>query len=73
MIVENDTDKRWYERKYMRVDWSKNLLPGYYGQTYDLNELLGDWKREPTDLYVQNASHFPDSWQPQLRSHAVRR
>jgi hypothetical protein len=65
-IVENDTDKHWYERKYMRVDWSKNLLPGYYGQTYDLNELLGNWKREPTELYVQGASAFPDSWQPRF-------
>ena len=55
VLVENDTDTRWYERKYMRVDWSKNLLPGYYGQTFDLDELLGNWKREPADLYVQNA------------------
>src|SRR5690242_11036143 len=45
VIVENDTDRKWYERQYMRVDWSKNLLPGYYGQTFDLNELLGSWKR----------------------------
>ena len=65
-IVENDKDKRWFERKYMRVDWSKNLLPGYYGQTYDLNELVGNWKREPTDLYVQSASVFPDAWQPRF-------
>ncbi len=66
VVVENDTDKRWYDRKYMRVDWSKNLLPGYYGQTYDLNELLGSWKREPADIYVQQASSFPDSWQPRF-------
>jgi hypothetical protein len=66
VIVENDTDRRWYERQYMRVDWSKNLLPGYYGQTYDLNELLGSWKREPADIYVQRASSFPDSWQPRF-------
>ncbi|MCC7540156.1 MAG: zinc-dependent metalloprotease [Deltaproteobacteria bacterium] len=26
VIVENDTDRRWYERRYMRVDWSKNLV-----------------------------------------------
>ena len=41
VLVENDTDKRWFERQFMRVDWSKNLLPGFYGQTYNLNELLG--------------------------------
>jgi hypothetical protein len=66
VIIENDTDRRWYERKFMRVDWSKNLLPGYYGQTYDLNELLGSWKREPADIYVQKASSFPSSWQPRF-------
>jgi hypothetical protein len=66
VIVENDKDKRWFDRKFMRVDWSKNLLPGYYGQTYDLNELLGSWKREPADIYVQKASTFPDSWQPRF-------
>ena len=66
VIVENDKDRRWFERKFMRVDWSKNLLPGYYGQTYDLNELLGVWVREPADLYVQDASQFPDAWQPRF-------
>jgi hypothetical protein len=66
VIVENDTDNRWYEREFMRVDWSKNLLPGFYGQTYNLNELMGVWKREPADLYVQAESAFPDSWQPRF-------
>lgn len=27
LIVENDTDKPWYKRQYVRVDWSKNLAP----------------------------------------------
>lgn len=66
VIVENDEDRPWHERKYMRVDWSKNLLPGFYGQTYNLNELLGFWEREPTDLFVQGPSAFPDSWQPRF-------
>lgn len=26
VIVENDTDRPWYEREYMRVDWSENLV-----------------------------------------------
>jgi hypothetical protein len=66
VVVENDTDRRWFERQYMRVDWSKNLLPGYYGQTYNLYELLGNFKREAADLVVQSASAFPDSWQPRF-------
>jgi hypothetical protein len=27
LIVENSSDRPWYERDYMRVDWSRNLLP----------------------------------------------
>ena len=26
VIVENTTDRPWFERQYMRVDWSVNLL-----------------------------------------------
>jgi len=63
-IVENATDRRWYERDYMRVDWSKNLLPGYYGQIANLYEVLGLYTNEPADLYIQQQSEFPDSWQP---------
>lgn len=66
VIVENSTDKRWFERKYMRVDWSENVLPGYYGQTQDVYELMGVLKREPTSLYVQEQSEFPNAWQPQF-------
>ena len=28
VIVENNFDRPWYERQYMRVDWSANLLDG---------------------------------------------
>ncbi|MBW2464250.1 MAG: hypothetical protein JRH11_21555 [Deltaproteobacteria bacterium] len=65
-LVENTADRRWYERQFMRVDWATNVLPGYYGQTYQLYETLGLWTREPTELYVQGLSEFPDSWRPQF-------
>lgn len=64
VLAENDTDHRWYERQFMRVDWSENLLPGYYGITANLYEVFGLYTREPVPLYVQAASDFPDSWQP---------
>lgn len=28
VISENASDRNWYERKYMRVDWSRNLADG---------------------------------------------
>ncbi len=39
VIVENGSDRHWYERKYMRVDWSTNLTnglwdPGGYAGTF---------------------------------------
>lgn len=29
VIQENTSDRNWYERKYMRVDWSTNLADGF--------------------------------------------
>ena len=66
VIGENASDRRWYDRRFMRVDWSKNLLPGYYGQIHNLYEVLGYYRREPTDLYVQSFTEFPESWRPQF-------
>ena len=31
VIVENTTDRPWYEREYFRVDWSQNLVTDAYG------------------------------------------
>ncbi|MEY4576888.1 MAG: hypothetical protein RL701_1591, partial [Pseudomonadota bacterium] len=66
VIEENSVDQPWYAREFMRVDWSKNLLPGYFGQTANLYELLGNYSRAPADLYVQDASKFPAAYRPQF-------
>jgi hypothetical protein len=66
VVEENTADRRWYERDYMRVDWSMNMLPGYYGTTQDLYEVLGLYRREPVPLTVQQQSDFPDSWRPRF-------
>ncbi len=66
VIVENDEDRPWYEREFMRVNWASNALPAYYGQVSELNALLGVFEREPAEFFVQAASEFPDSWQPRF-------
>ncbi|MCA9601355.1 MAG: hypothetical protein KC417_04995 [Myxococcales bacterium] len=66
VVVENDSDRKWFERRYMRVDWSTNVLPAYYGQTFELYDVIGVMKREPASLFVQDESVFPDSWRPQF-------
>ncbi len=46
VLVENDVDRHWYDRRYMRVDWSQNLV-----HNYDL-----DFERESIEsvpYYVQ--------------------
>lgn len=66
VIVENDFDRLWFERQYMRVSWEENLLPGFYGQTFDLFEIIGRWSREPAPLVIQDNSVFPETWSPQF-------
>jgi len=38
VLSENTTDRQWYDREYVRVDWSKNLVTNFYF-TVDLLEL----------------------------------
>jgi hypothetical protein len=66
VIVENTDDNRWYERQFMRVDWSTNLISGYFGNSHNLQELFGEVRREPADLFVQDESRFPAAWRPQF-------
>ena len=60
VIVENETDRPWYLREYMRVDWSKNLITTAY--ELDAMAQLGIYygvQWEPVAYYVNDPSH-PD-------------
>lgn len=46
VIVENSFDRPWYEREWLRVDWSQNLAP-----TFDF--LVGSVTQVPGAHYVQ--------------------
>jgi hypothetical protein len=65
-IVENTTDRHWYERQFMRVDWSQNMIVGYWGNQHNLGELFGTRARESSNLFVQDVSQFPDEYRPQF-------
>jgi hypothetical protein len=64
VIVENTSDRPWYERQYMRVDWSQNLAKdGYDFDTLSMLGLFGGVSYEPLAYYVNNpddpdAPHF---------------
>jgi hypothetical protein len=64
VIEENKKDLPWYERKYMRVDWSQNLVPGFYWTTTDWLETEGIYVQEPAPLFIEKGSPFPKEWYP---------
>jgi hypothetical protein len=65
-IVENTTDNRWWDRRFMRVDFQRNLIASWYGTSNDLSELFGQVVREPADVMIQANSNFPAEWRPQF-------
>jgi hypothetical protein len=61
VIVENTTDRPWYERQYFRVDWSKNLVTDAYD--FDLfsdGAALDGLQYDPGTYYVEDPSD-PDA------------
>jgi hypothetical protein len=54
VIVENTTDRPWYERDYFRVDWSQNLVTDAYD--FDLFALGGinGIQYDPGTYYVSD-------------------
>lgn len=65
VTVENASDRRWYERRYMRVDWSKNIISSYQWSTLEVGPWYG-YRREPADFFFQENAHgdFPSSYYP---------
>ncbi len=60
VVVENVTDRHWYERDFMRVDWSQNLVDGLFQAPG------GFVAAESTALFVQDESNLPASYRPQF-------
>ncbi len=57
VIVENASDRPWHERKYMRVDWSKNLNVSAYD--FDVLSLMGLYgvQYEPLAYTITDPTH----------------
>jgi hypothetical protein len=69
VTVENTEDRKWFEREFMRVDWSQNLLTQFAANDVQSNELFTSFKRESVPFFVQGGSHtgdLPSSYQPQF-------
>jgi hypothetical protein len=61
IVVENTTDRPWYERQFMRVDWSKNLVTDAYDyDTLAQTGVYGGVSYEPASYTVLDPSD-PDA------------
>jgi hypothetical protein len=61
---EDTTDTRWYERDYMRVDWSMNHVESFYTVS-DVSGMQAE--SVPFDIQERGANpQLPDSWKPQF-------
>lgn len=67
VIEENTSDQRWYDRPYMRVDWSMNHVNSFSFLIDDVT--MGNWQQESVPFFIPDAdSHndFPDRYAPQF-------
>lgn len=60
VVVENTSDRHWYDRQFMRVDWSQNLVSPTFTDT------AGYTRAESAAFYFQDESRLPDEWRPQF-------
>ncbi len=63
IVNENTTDRPWYEREYMRVDWSKNLVDNPMWFDMFSGNIFGHIGITPVSYYVsdpksEDAPHF---------------
>jgi hypothetical protein len=58
VITENTSDRPWYERQFMRVDWSQNLSTG--SDLFMFDRLFGGVRATPVATSSNDPSH-PDA------------
>lgn len=67
--VSEVQERLWYDRQYVRVDWSQNIVSlGVLEGTYDIGALVGAFRRESASFSIvdQGSTAFPAAWQPQF-------
>ncbi|MFH1434485.1 MAG: hypothetical protein ABIJ56_02095 [Pseudomonadota bacterium] len=70
ILEENTYDRKWFERQYMRVDWSQNLLVSWMVNGAELYSDAGILNKESVPMFVQEESqwedYYPTSWKPKF-------
>ncbi len=55
IVGENKSDRPWYQRQYMRIDWSRNMVTdGYEVDTLSQLGVFGGVKFDPMSYYDSN-------------------
>ncbi len=61
VVEENSSDRPWYEREFMRVDWSRNMVTNAYDfDTLSMMGVFGGVQYEPMSYYVNDPTS-PDA------------
>lgn len=68
-VVTENQDRRWYDRRFVRVDWSRNLVSfGLFGASLEIEQLFGTFRRESVPLGIEDTGNtdLPAEWAPQF-------
>jgi hypothetical protein len=75
-VISESSDRQWYDRQYVRIDWSRNLVSfGLFGASLEIEELFGSFRREPVSLGITDEgnssmedpyTNLPVEWRPQF-------
>jgi hypothetical protein len=60
VIEENSSDLPWYARKYMRIDWSQNIVDTPVWDDMFIGKMFGDIRLSPVAYAVTDPNH-PDA------------
>lgn len=52
VLEENTSDRPWYDREYMRVNWAQNVITNHLYRYYDLGMTDGELGGAPLRMYV---------------------
>lgn len=67
VVEENQQDRPWYERAYMRIDWAGNaLVAGYNFNDLDVFDPLNIITRQAAPSFSQEGSPWPEQWAPRF-------
>jgi hypothetical protein len=63
---ENTADRRWYDRRFIRVNWSQNLIRDFAANDVEANDLFTLFTRASVPFYIQPGSGYAADYEPKF-------